>query len=71
MEALRNFSGPLESIHAIYLIAENLVLTKVVPLARLLVAHVHVHDGRACVERLARSTATVCSLPSTHTQGED
>ncbi len=38
VESLKNFSGPLESIHSIYLIAENLVLTKVVPLARLLVA---------------------------------
>lgn len=38
VEALRNYSGPLESIHSIYLIDTNLVLTRVVPLARLLVA---------------------------------
>jgi len=37
-EALRNFSGPLESVHAIYLIDTSLVLTRVVPLALLLVA---------------------------------
>jgi len=38
VEALRNFSGPLETIQSIYLIAANLVLTGVVPLARLLVS---------------------------------
>ena len=38
VEALRNFTGPLESIHSIYLISTGLVLTRVVPLARLLVA---------------------------------
>jgi magnesium transporter len=38
VEALRNFSGPLESIHSVYLISTSLVLTGVVPLARLLVA---------------------------------
>ena len=38
VEALKNFSGPLETIHSVYLIATNLVLTRVVPLARLLVA---------------------------------
>jgi magnesium transporter len=38
IEALRNFSGPLETIHSIYLIGNNLVLTGVVPLARLLVS---------------------------------
>jgi magnesium transporter len=38
VEALRNFSGPLETIHSVHLIAANLALTGVVPLARLLVA---------------------------------
>jgi flagellar motility protein MotE (MotC chaperone)/sporulation protein YlmC with PRC-barrel domain len=38
VEALRNFSGPIESIHSIFLISNSLVLSRVVPLARLLVA---------------------------------
>jgi magnesium transporter len=38
VEALRNFSGALESIHSVYLISKGLVLTRVVPLARLLVS---------------------------------
>jgi len=38
VEELKRFSGPLESIHSIYLIASNLVLTGVVPLAHLLIA---------------------------------
>jgi magnesium transporter len=38
IEALRNFSGALEFIHSVYLIASNLELTGVVPLARLLVS---------------------------------
>jgi magnesium transporter len=38
VDALRNFSGPLETIHSIFLIAANLVLTGVVPLAHLLIA---------------------------------
>jgi magnesium transporter len=38
VEALRNFSGPLEAIHSVYLISASLVLTGVVPLARLLIA---------------------------------
>jgi magnesium transporter len=38
VDAIRNFSGPLENIHCIYLIAENRVLARVVPLARLLVS---------------------------------
>lgn len=38
VEALRNFSGALESIHAAYLISKDLVLTRVVPLALLLVS---------------------------------
>jgi magnesium transporter len=37
IEALKNFSGPLEAIHSIYLISSSLVLTGIVPLARLLV----------------------------------
>lgn len=38
VEALRNFSGPLESIHSIFLISNSQVLTRVVPLALLLVS---------------------------------
>lgn len=38
VDALRTFTGTLESIHFVYLITENRVLTKVVPLARLLIA---------------------------------
>jgi magnesium transporter len=56
IDALRNFSGPLETIHSIYLIANNLVLTRVVPLARLLVA-----DRNACLNSL--SSEPVISVP--------
>jgi Mg/Co/Ni transporter MgtE len=38
IEAIRNFGGPVEAIHSVYLIDTDLVLTGVVPLARLLVA---------------------------------
>ncbi len=38
VDAVKSFSGPLESIHSVYLTAKNLVLTGVAPLARLLVA---------------------------------
>jgi len=38
IEALKNFNGPLETIHAVYLISQNLALTGIVPLARLLVS---------------------------------
>jgi magnesium transporter len=38
VEMLRNFSGPLDTVHSIYLIADNLTLTRVVPLGHLLVA---------------------------------
>jgi magnesium transporter len=38
VDAVKSFSGPLENIHSVYLIASNLVLNGVVPLARLLVA---------------------------------
>jgi CBS domain-containing protein/sporulation protein YlmC with PRC-barrel domain len=38
IEALRNFEGPLETIHAIYLINSQGVLTGTVPVARLLLA---------------------------------
>jgi magnesium transporter len=38
VDALRGFTGPLENIHFIFLIAEDRILTKVVPLARLIVA---------------------------------
>ncbi len=41
--ALKSFSGPLETIHSIYLIATNLMLTGVVPLGRLLVADRNAH----------------------------
>ena len=38
VEALKNFSGALESVHSIFLIGPNLVLTRVVPIALLLVS---------------------------------
>jgi magnesium transporter len=38
IDALKNFSGPLDTIHSICLIAVNLVLTGIVPLAHLLIA---------------------------------
>jgi magnesium transporter len=38
VDALRGFTGPLENIHFIFLVAEDRILTKVVPLARLIVA---------------------------------
>ncbi len=38
IEALKNFTGTLETIHAVYLVDQSLVLTKVVPLARLLIS---------------------------------
>jgi magnesium transporter len=38
VDALKNFSGELESIHSIYLTSSNEVLTKTVPLALLLVS---------------------------------
>jgi flagellar motility protein MotE (MotC chaperone)/sporulation protein YlmC with PRC-barrel domain len=38
IEAIRNFGGPVETIHSVYLIATDLILSGVVPLARLLVA---------------------------------
>jgi magnesium transporter len=38
IEALKNFSGPLETIHSVHLINVHMVLTRVVPLARLLVS---------------------------------
>jgi Mg/Co/Ni transporter MgtE len=38
IEALRNFSGALESIHSVYLISTNMVLTGALPLARLLIS---------------------------------
>jgi magnesium transporter len=37
VDALKNFSGSLETIHSIFLISTNLVLTGVVPLAHLLI----------------------------------
>jgi magnesium transporter len=38
IEALRNFTGEMEIIHAVYLVSQSLVLTKVVPLALLLIS---------------------------------
>jgi CBS domain-containing protein/sporulation protein YlmC with PRC-barrel domain len=38
IEALRNFTGEMEAIHAVYLVSQSLVLTKVVPLALLLIS---------------------------------
>jgi magnesium transporter len=38
IEALKTFEGPLESIHSVYLIAQNLMLTGAISLARLLIA---------------------------------
>jgi magnesium transporter len=38
IEALKNFTGTLETVHAVYLVEQNLVLTRVVPLALLLIS---------------------------------
>jgi len=38
VEALKNFDGEMESIHSIYLVAADMKLTRVVPLALLLIA---------------------------------
>jgi sporulation protein YlmC with PRC-barrel domain len=38
IEAVRNFSGSIDAVHSMYLIASDLTLTRVVPLARLLTA---------------------------------
>ncbi len=38
VEALKNFSGELDSIHSVYLVSAEMVLTRVVPLAHLLVS---------------------------------
>jgi magnesium transporter len=38
VESFKNFSGQIENIHSVFLIAANLVLTRVVPLGLLLVA---------------------------------
>jgi len=38
VEALKNFSGTLETVHAVYLVKQDLVLTKLVPLALLLIS---------------------------------
>ena len=38
IEALRNFEGPIESVHVIYLVNPDGVLTGVVPVARILLA---------------------------------
>jgi magnesium transporter len=56
IDALKNFSGPLETIQSIYLIAANLVLTGVVPLARLLVS-----EKNTCLQALV--TEAVISVP--------
>ncbi len=36
--ALKNFEGPLESVHVVYLVSSNALLTGAVPLARILLA---------------------------------
>ena len=56
IEELRNFSGPIETIHAIFLIGADLVLTGVLPLGRLLVA-----DRTVTLGSLA--TDSVISVP--------
>ena len=38
VEAIRNFEGPLESIHAIYLVDNDAVLTAAVPISRMLLS---------------------------------
>jgi CBS domain-containing protein/sporulation protein YlmC with PRC-barrel domain len=38
IEALRNYEGPLEAVHQIYLIDDNVVLTGAVPMARIALA---------------------------------
>src|SRR5512136_3179948 len=38
IEALKNFSGPVETVHSVYLIDANLTLTGNIPLAKLLVS---------------------------------
>jgi len=38
IEAIRNFSGPLESLYSIFLISDNMILAGSVPVARLLVS---------------------------------
>ena len=56
IEELRNFSGPIETIHAIFLIGADLVLTGVLPLGRLLIA-----DRTVTLGSLA--TDSVISVP--------
>jgi magnesium transporter len=56
VEELRNFSGPIETIHSIFLVASNLVLTGVLTLGRLLVA-----DRMASLNSLV--TNSVISVP--------
>jgi magnesium transporter len=56
IEELRNFSGPIETIHSIFLIGSDLVLTGVLPLGRLLVA-----DRTVTLSSLA--TDSVISVP--------
>jgi magnesium transporter len=56
VEELRNFSGPIETIHSIFLVAPNLVLTGVLTLGRLLVA-----DRTASLDSIV--TNSVISVP--------
>jgi magnesium transporter len=58
VEALKNFSGELESIHSIYLIATDLTLTRVVPLALLLIS-----DRDAPLGSLVSASDTAISVP--------
>jgi Mg/Co/Ni transporter MgtE len=56
VNALKSFSGPLESVHFIYLIETNCVLSGEVPLARILIS-----DKRTPLREL--STEPVISVP--------
>jgi magnesium transporter len=58
VEALKNFSGELGSIHSIYLIASDLTLTRVVPLALLLIS-----DKDTPLGSLVSDSDTVLSVP--------
>ncbi len=50
--ALRNFEGPLESIHQIYLVNSERVLAGMVPLARILLASANTPLKELCTEPL-------------------
>jgi Mg/Co/Ni transporter MgtE len=48
VEALRHFEGPLESVHMIYLVNAERVLSGAVPLARILLA-----EGNSLLQKLS------------------